>query len=319
VSPVGKSHEKVHYEFRPAKQVERRMLLHIFQELRDLGYKISNYEYTGLGSIYFVDFVLFHRYLGLSKLTSVEGDPNIEKRVRFNRPYKLIKTVQDDMAAQIARLSQDRQHILWLDFDYILTEDLLDAVQLAVSQLTPKSILLVTVDVEPPGTPEDGLTKWNPTTWMKHYKDEASTFFWKGITKLDFARGNLPKTNARLIKAAIEDGLSDRSVNFIDMFSFLYADGHKMLSLGGMIGDDNDTRTIRSLDQNKFYFLCDDVSDDPYKIRVPLVTRKERLYLDQNMPCKDGWLPKDFEMKREDVDDYRDVYKYYPAYTETLL
>ena len=133
MSSIGKSHEKVHYEFRPAKQVERRMLLHALHELRDLGYSISNYEYTGLGSIYFVDFALFHRYLGLTRMTSVEGDRDVEKRVDFNCPYKLINVVHDDMSAQISRLSSERRHILWLDFDSILTEDLLDTVQLATA------------------------------------------------------------------------------------------------------------------------------------------------------------------------------------------
>jgi len=149
VSFIGKSHEKVHYEFRPAKQVERRMLLHAFHELRDLGYTISNYEYTGLGSIYFVDFALFHRYLGLTRMTSVEGNREIDQRVEFNCPYKLIKVIHDDISAQIARLSSKRRHILWLDFDSILTEELLDAVHLAATQLSVRSILLVTVDVEP--------------------------------------------------------------------------------------------------------------------------------------------------------------------------
>ncbi len=319
MSFIGKSHEKVHYEFRPAKQVERRMLLHAFHELRDLGYTISNYEYTGLGSIYFVDFALFHRYLGLTRMTSVEGNREIDQRVEFNCPYKLIKVIHDDMSAQIARLSSKRRHILWLDFDSILTEELLDAVHLAATQLSVRSILLVTVDVEPPGRPEDGLKKWNPTAWMRHYRREAGVYFWRGISRRDFARDALPVTNARILQVVIDQGLRERDAEFIGMFSFLYADGHRMLSVGGMIGTDEDRRQIRSLNQKELFFMRNNITEEPFIIRVPLVTRKERHYLDQNMPCRKNWSPSVFEMKLDDIKDYRKLYRYYPAYTEMLL
>lgn len=319
MSFIGKSHEKVHYELRPAKQVERRMLLHAFHELRNLGYAISNYEYTGLGSIYFVDFTLFHRYLGLTRMTSVEGDPDVQKRVKFNCPYNLITVVNDEMSAQISRLSSDRQHILWLDFDSIITKELLESVHLAASQLSVKSILLVTVDVEPPGRPEDGPKKWNPTHWMRHYKQEAGSHFWRGISTRDFAREALPLTNARILQSAINEGLQERDANFIGMFSFLYADGHRMLSVGGMVGTDEDCRRIRSLNRKELFFMRDRITDDPFPIRVPLVTRKERHCLDQNMPRTDQWAPCEFEMKPDDVRDYSEIYRYYPAYTEMLL
>jgi hypothetical protein len=295
------------------------MLLHALHSLRDLGYRISDYEYTGLGSIYFIDFVLFHRYLGLTKLTSVEGDLDVTKRVEFNCPYDLITIVHDDITAQIASLSADRRHILWLDFDSMLTAELLDAVQLASSQLSVGSILLVTVDAEPPGRAEDGLQKFNPTAWMRYFKTEAKNFIWRGAIRSDFARDALPRTNARILKAAITDGLETREAKFIDMFSFLYADGHKMLSLGGMIGTKDDERLVRSLDKDELFFLKSDVTDEPFQIRVPLITRKERHYLDQKMPCAKDWMPDDFEMKPDDVKDYRAIYRYYPAYSESLL
>lgn len=319
MSSIGKSHQKVHYEFRPAKQVERRMLLHALHALRDLGYHISSYAYTGLGSIYFIDFVLFHRYLGLSNLTSVEGDPEVRKRVEFNCPYDLIDVVHADISSQISRLSPERRHILWLDFDSILTEDMLDAVQLASTQLSVGSLLLVTVDVEPPGRPEDGLKGYNPTVWMRYFKAEAEGFLWRGVTRKDFVRDALPATNARILRAAIEEGLRTREAELIDMFSFLYADGHRMLSLGGMIGTDDDRKRLQSLDREELFFLTDDIVASPFRIRVPLVTRKERHYLDQNMPCRKGWSPPKFEMKPEDVADYSAIYRYYPAYTEMLL
>ena len=57
------SYQKVHYELRPAKQVERRMLVDALLGLAVAGFPIQDYQYTGMGSIYFIDFILFHRFL----------------------------------------------------------------------------------------------------------------------------------------------------------------------------------------------------------------------------------------------------------------
>ena len=105
-----------------------------------------------------------------------------------------------------------------------LTENLLDAVQLATAQLSVQSILLITVDVEPPDRPEDGLTKWNPTTWMRHYRRRPE------LTSGAASPGEiLPEmhylTERSYPEAAIDEGLRERNATFIGMFSFLYADG----------------------------------------------------------------------------------------------
>lgn len=320
MSPLGKSWENVHYEFRPAKQVERRMLIHTFQSLMELGFPISKYKYTGLGSIYFVDFAMFHRYLGISKFLSVEVNSEIARRVHFNKPFACVDVVIGDITDFIPHLSPDNQHILWLDFDDLLTKDALGAVHLASAQLSHGSILLVTTDVEPPGNPEDGLTKWNPRTWRKYFMEEGGNYIWPKPSVSDFTREHLINANARLIEAAISKGILARTeLIFLPLFNFTYADGHRMLSVGGMIVNEFERKKLLSLDYSELYFLKSSLTEEPYEIDVPKVTRKERLYLDKMMPCVDDWVPMDFELKPEKVLAYRNIYKYYPAYTEMLL
>lgn len=316
----GKSYENVHFEFRPAKQVERRMLIHTFQALMEIGFPISNYKYTGLGSIYFVDFIMFHRYLGIRKFLSVEASSDITKRVSFNKPYACVDVAIGDITDYIPHLSRDIKHILWLDFDQLLTENILIAVQLASMQLTPGSILIVTVDVEPPGNPELGLTQWNPKAWRRYFLKEGKDFIWPNPTKSEFARESLPNSNARLIDGAIQRGLLGRTdVSFYPLFNFTYADGHRMLSLGGMIVTEPEIRKLASLDRRALSFLKSSLKETPFEIDVPRVTRKERLYLDRMMPCRGDWVPGEFELKKEKVVAYSNIYKYYPAYTEMLL
>jgi hypothetical protein len=311
----AKSYEKVHYEFRPAKQVERRMLLDTFQKLMSVGFQISYYQYTGLGSIYFVDFIMFHRYLGIQNLISIECSTEIEKRVKFNRPFKQVRVEIGDVIDYIPKLSPDLRHILWLDYDHILTEDVVNAVTMSSSQLSAGSVFLVTVDVEPPGLSSDG-----PKEWREHFVREAGKYIGPKPTPADFAQSKLPAVNAMILDKAIRNGLSGRAnVRFCPLFNFLYADGHQMLSVGGMIGREDDEGRLKSLDRRQLPFLRDKLTVDPYEIRVPLVTRKERHHLDSAMPCRKGWKPRDFELKREEIEEYRKIYRYYPVFTEMFL
>jgi hypothetical protein len=315
MTPSGKSYDKVQYEFRSSKQVERRMLLDVLQRLMEVGFPISSYQYTGLGSLWFVDFILFRRYLGIRNMVSIEGSPEIEKRVKFNKPYGNIEIFMGDVADYIPSLSLDRKHILWLDFDYVIRKDALDAIVLGAAQLSAGSLLFVTVDAEPPGKDD-----WGTKQWRKYFQKEAGDYLGNIAKDRQFSRSRLVAINASIIKNAIMSGLAGRNdVKFFPLINFVYADGHRMLSVGGMIGTDEDGRKVKTLNKLHLPFLRDSIVEKPYNIRVPLLTRKERLHLDGAMPCRTSWQPSEFEMKPEDIHAYREIYPYFPAYTETLL
>jgi hypothetical protein len=44
-----------------------------------------------LGSPYFVDFILFHKYLNINDLVSIEREVSKKERFEFNIPYSGIK------------------------------------------------------------------------------------------------------------------------------------------------------------------------------------------------------------------------------------
>lgn len=307
------SYLKVQYELRPAKQVERRMLIEALQMMSSVGFPISDYKYTGFGSIYFVDFILFHKLLGIQRMLSVEHSDNIKKRVKFNRPFDCIDVEFGPIGDFLPSLSPDQKHILWLDYDDILNRSQVEDILLATTYLSTGSILLVTVDVEPPGKNE------GPEEWRDHFVAEASKFLGSAMIS-DFAKSNLPKLNAGIIERVIEDGLSARgNVGFIPLFNFLYADGHQMLTVGGVIGSNSERRLLRASKLEEQNYIRLDLKADPFLIRVPSITRKERFHLDSSMPCSATWKPKQFEMRAEDISDYREIYRFFPAYAELLL
>ena len=67
------SFKNINYMFRPKKQIERKIFIELFQKIQHaLDTNISEYQYIGLGSIYYYDFILFHKYLKIRDMISLD-------------------------------------------------------------------------------------------------------------------------------------------------------------------------------------------------------------------------------------------------------
>jgi hypothetical protein len=308
-----KSFLKVPYDLRPSKQVERRIILDTLLKLSQSNFNIGDYQYTGMGSIHFVDFLMFHKILGIKKMWSIEHSLEIQNRIKFNKPFEFIRIIFGEVSDAIPRLSRDIKHILWLDYDDIVSREMVGDLVLASTQLSSGSILLVTVDVEPPGSEDEG-----PREWMEYFRNIASEYV-RYLPLSDFGKTNLPRINAGIIERAISQGLVGRDVGFHPLFSFLYADGHQMLTIGGVIGGDAEKRSIDASGLGEERYIRRKLALKPFEIKIPVLTRKERLYLDAAMPCQDSWNPKQFELSKSTIHAYRDIYRFIPSYAELLL
>ncbi len=314
VTPQLGSSFGVQYDLRPAKQVERRMVIDACQLLSLANFPIRDYQYTGFGSFYFVDFILFHKLLGIRDMVSVERDTRIKKRIKYNCPFACVELLMTSSTVVIPTLSQDKKHILWLDYDSVLSSNHILDVRLAGTYLTPGSLLLITVDVEPPGDERDG-----PKEWKRHFHEEAGELALALDKDDDFVESKLIGVNIRILDGAIKAGMAGRNVSFSPLFNFLYADGHQMLTIGGMITTEIERRQLRASKLDETEYVRMSLRKKPFSIYVPRVTRKERLHLDPRMPCAKRWRPQKFEMPSRDVQAYRQIFPFLPAYAELLL
>ena len=308
----SRSYRQVFYDLRPAKQVERRMIMDALGRLMNGGIPIRDYQYTGLGSIYFFDFVLLYKILGMRRFLSVEYDTSITKRVAFNKPFEPIEIRMTSIGDVIPELDTSLRHLVWLDYDDRLTNGVLLDASGAANHLSPESLLLVTVDVEPPS---DAAT---PEARAEYLRSEARAFLPYEFNTEWCIQSRYPATNLAIIANAITTGLAVRGVGFHPLFKFTYADGHKMVTLGGMIGDAAVESRIDACDWSEAWYLRRNTHDDPYRIRVPRLTRRERLFLDQHMPGEPGWRPRAFELSGQELADYREIHRFYPLYGELL-
>ena len=315
-----KSYLRVSYRLRPAKQVERRMLLDAFRIMAEVGFRFSTYQYTGCGSYHFVDFILFHRLLGIRRLVSAEYSPDIARRVEFNRPFSLVEIRMAAIGDVIPTLSTEHPHILWLDYDHHLNhEDIVD-ISLAAAHLPHGSIILVTTDTEPPELDDSENRIKGPAEWMEYYQQVAGELMNPGLKASDFAYSKLVDVNLEIIRKAIQNGVAPRSgLSFAQLCTFEYKDGHRMATLGGMLVTPDEETMLADSRLSEVEYLRVNPDDQPFRIHVPTLTRREHLYLDSHMPCADGWSPDAFELEPEDVEAYRSIYRFYPLYAELLL
>jgi len=311
---IGNSSFKVPYDLRPCKQIERRMMLHSLQGLQEIGFPISKYQYTGFGSLFFVDYILIRKLLGIYDMVSVEINEEIESRVRYNVPHNDIKIEIGDVGDFIPCLSKDKQHLLWLDYDDVFQSFMADHLIEACSVLSAGSVIAITVDVD-----YKSLDDPTNAVWFNHFVDQAEDFLPPGVTKNQFDPEGISFMVSEVISAIMSKITYRKGMSFVPMFNFIYADGHEMQTLGGMICDTASKSRLKKYNWAQFPFLRKKLEQEPYRIKSPVLTRKERLYLDTHLPAEAGWKPDVFTLRDAQLEQYREVYKYCPMYAELLL
>ena len=113
------SYEKINYALRPNKNVERKLILECFNTLK-AKFNIEAYRYIGLGSVWFSDFILFHKFANLKKMISIEISS--KNRFDFNSPFSCVKVKLGKTTQVLPTLPYRDPTICWLDYDGILSE-----------------------------------------------------------------------------------------------------------------------------------------------------------------------------------------------------
>ena len=141
-----------------------------------------------------------------------------------------------------------------------------------------------------------------------------------GISDSDFGKSELPNITRNLLFEAFRRASVRRGVKFQPIFNFQYKDGHTMISVGGMITTHSERKVLRGSTLDETIYYRPDAKQEPYTIRVPRLTRKERIHLDIGMPCDDpNWAPQGVVLQAEDIAAYREIYRFLPAFAELLV
>ena len=325
--PIVDSFKKFDYGLRPCKQIERKILIEKFRQLSECGYNVSDYRYVGFGSVYYVDFIMFHKYLGIQNMDCVEHSTN-KKRMRFNKPYRFITLRLRPYSEAVTSIRKTIPYLVWLDYDYPITASMLQDIDNTLIRLQRKSIFLVTVDGRPhlPNDHDDyemwrALDEVQQNAYMvDYYQNLFGQWVPDGhVTLNNLDENELPMLLWNAITNRITETLAHRAdnVQYIQLFNYSYADGSPLHTFGGLIGNNDD---LQSLEQNHFFdeaFLSR--NHLPVEIAVPPLTHREKLWLDSNMKTELEVANLAFELEPEFLANYRKYYRQYPTFIESIV
>jgi hypothetical protein len=319
------SFKQFHYGLRPSKQVERKIMIEVLHRLSKAGYDISDYIYLGFGSVYYVDFLMFHKYLFINSMVCVERS-NVEKRMRFNKPYKFIKLKMGALFNYIPNIRRTKKHLVWLDYDRSLDQEMLQDIDGCLNRLAPQSIFVITIDARPKLPKdlfefdiEDMAAEDREKLTVEKYQEWFGGYVEEEITLDTIARKQVAPLFYEAVVERIRQTLSRRSggLRFSQIFNCIYQNGAPMFTIGGIIGTEEDKEALRKCGILEHKFVR--TSSECLKISVPPLTIREKYWLDSKLDDKLTAAKLQFELEEELLDNYRKFYKEYPTYMESLL
>jgi hypothetical protein len=323
---MSKSYREIDYRLRPAKNVERKMLAEAFGRLSRFA-RVDFYRYVGMGSLYFSDFILFHRALGFREMISIEKEENatIKERFDFNKPFNCVDIKFGSASSILPNLSWDAKNIVWLDYNGKLNKEILADTFLVVSQIALGSIFLISVNSKILEITDNTGKPLPPVEALENAigKNKVPV----GTTKDNLTGWKLAEIYRQIITNEIEDALNERNVSlpvneriqYQQLFNFHYEDDAKMLTMGGIFYTEDIKSTLDECAFQELDFYRSDEKAYPLG-KVPLLTFKEIRALNSCLPFVDD----DTEYKKslppiseEDKNKYARLYRYYPTFAET--
>lgn len=329
---IPPSYERVDYRIRPAKSVERKMFCEAFVKLERFC-DLTEYKYVGMGSIFFSDFALMHKSLGIKDFINIEDKEKDRKRFEFNCPYKFIKLLfgkSNDILPN--KINWSKKLILWLDYDYKLDESVFRDISIFLLKAKSGSIILLTIDVDP-DDPKDEKTGEHVGRYDKLVNRIGESNIPRGTEEKDLLDSkDCQKVCFEVINNVINRMISirngcigeDDKLEYKQLFNFLYKDGSaQMLTIGGIIYSQKDKNKIQKCNFDKLDFIKSGRDAKPYKIDVPILTFKEKCYLDKILPIdkSSGKKTKDdlSFLSKKIKENYSKIHRYFPSFVEAEI
>lgn len=334
------SFERFNYLLRTNKHIERKL---VFDVLYSASQKTSfeDHWYLGFGSMWFGDFRLAHRLLGLKKMVSIEL-PDHAERANFNRPYSGV-VVEPGMSGQVlGRLAADTWRdpvVAWMDYDGRLDDDVVKDIRFILDHACPSSTLVVTIN----GARNTYRTKnakareetsvgvvesylGSPSIGPKYEPKPNNSGVFVDLSEDAFPEflcdALLTFMQHRVIVGARE--VDGRRLRFVPLFLLHHRDGADMITVGGALVREGESEAWRQCVATHPVLSGADGAPAYRRLDLVPVTIKEKITLDECLPFPDGDAQY-IESARtaglcladEELRKYRKFYRHFPVFVET--
>lgn len=312
------SYRKIDYSLRPAKHTERKMLIEIFRRLAAFE-ALESYAYSGMGSVWFSDFVLVHRVLGIRSMTSMEWQKGPIERIASNVPLGAIRLIHKDTSQAIPMLDWDRRQIVWLDYDGLVSPSVLLDVDAVVGRVRSGSVLAISVqcnqadeiDAAASGQGADALTL---------FKDKFGSSAVGEIDEDDLRGWGFGSTSRRLITQRLEARIAEinlsksgaEKLKYTTICHIEYADDARMTTLVVLFYTESETEAFERCNFSVLDFLA---AGPVIRIEMPNLTLLEMRHLQSQLPMADIQMIDYKHMPRQDALKYAKLYRYLPNFS----
>lgn len=316
------SDQVINYQVRPAKSVERKMMCELVKQIQIIR-GIDELRYIGMGAKYFKDFLLFHNEFGVSDMISIEAERERAIRYDFNKPLKNIQMIYgttNEVLPQIEGFER-KMNLVWLDYDGAFSAEMLYDIETLCRNLYNGSMFFISCNYSFSGKV--------PTEKMESFKKSTKDFFDETIDKKMYTNKNMPKIIMNIINQQISGIIEKRNriyptnkLQYMQLLFFTYNDGAPMMTVGGIIVDDELKEGINRAELNKKLIFVS-MGETPFKIEIPKLTYKEIQFILSQIPISDAEYEdnkeKYFEIGLDEIRKFEKIYRYYPYYTEGCL
>lgn len=309
---MAASYREIDYRVRPGKQAERLMMAEAFKRLRFAN--TESYQYVGLGSVYFTDFTLMHRALGMTKMVSIERAAHDKARFEANLPFGCIEMLWGDTASELPKVDFSLRSIVWLDYDGRLSKPVLADIREIVARAVSGTVVAVTVQ-----------SKYDRVLGANDEDESLRDIQEKlGVERIPFdtqpeaLRGDgTGKLFRTVIMEEVRQAIADRNagrhhgqhMRFKQFLNFRYEDGAKMMTVAFVIYDAGQEAILNLCRFEDLDFYRD--GEDVFEISIPKLTPREVHYLESRMPnrIEDVDLA---AIPQRDARQYANIYRYFP-------
>ncbi|MDO9413646.1 MAG: hypothetical protein Q7T81_13835 [Pseudolabrys sp.] len=293
------------------------MLSEIFRRLWPFNAP-NDYVYVGFGAISFMDFIVFHKVMGVKEMISIERETESIDRVTANRPFEI--TVDNRNSSQVLPdLKYEQPHIIWLDYDDPLSVPMLLDSAAVASRANSGSVLAISFQCQKAKElNESAADEGDPLNLFKDRfgRERVSDL----VEEQDLHGWPFGKLGRQMLLREIDEAVAKRNVEaddadkvkFLKICEIEYQDGAKMTTIVGMFISDGDQGKFDSCKFVDIDFMPDDQS--PIRIVVPKLTVREIRKLEQQLPIGVGSVLDIGSIPKSEAEAFAELYRYLPNF-----
>jgi hypothetical protein len=324
------SAQNLAYHLRPNKAVDRQLFWELLSRIDNFR-TIRAATYIGFGGPFLEDFREMHSRFGITHMVSIEMDETVHRRQRFNRPASCVQCRLGSSGDFFSSFARQRATIVWLDYSETKRREQIEEFQALLLKLSAFDVVKVTLNAHPANLAAIGgdVTNRNlHATRLSRLQEAIGDYLPDNIRTEDMNSDGLSRLLVAALIKASQLILRSSDLVFLPLTAFQYADGQNMVTLAGaLVSPAEKSRFLRITGLRRWRMR---IADDnvPTKIEVPVLSARERLYLDQRLPRqREASLLRTMGFiggnTRTDslqlLRSYRDLYRYYPAFSRVVL